>query len=112
MQSEAADATASIAAPMSGRSEISSSGDLGRWGTIAGIGATGGGALIPLAGARLGLNESMRKFLTGSRIEQLNLPAQFMRTLRQLGVSSIDEIEDPVMKNQIVKQVEAGFAAQ
>jgi hypothetical protein len=49
----------------------------------------------------------MRKFLTGSRIDQLNLPAQFMRTMRQLGVSSIDEIEDPVMKQQTVQQAEA-----
>jgi hypothetical protein len=70
------------------------------------------GAAVPLLAGRSAINESMRKFLTGSRVEQGNLPAWLNRLMRQAGVSTIDEIPDPVLKQQVVSGIEQELAAQ
>lgn len=111
MQKEADTATNSLANVMSGRSEISVGEDIGKWGTLLGVGASGGGALIPLAGARAGLNEGMRKFLTGTAMHDLKLPAHVERMMRNAGVSRIDQIEDPVYRRQVVDAVESELGA-
>ena len=90
------------------RSQISVGKDIGKWGTALGIGATG---VVPglavLGGTRAMLNEGMRKFLTGAPLGEFKLPARIARMMRQAGVSSIDQIEDPVFKQQVIKEAEA-----
>ena len=51
------------------------------------------------------LTEPMRKFLTGTPLSEFKLPDRVARSLRQAGVSYIDDIKDPVFKNAIEQEI-------
>jgi len=89
MQGEAADATSTIGKVLQPRSEVSSAGDLGKWGTILGVAANPVAALA-LPASKLLINDPVRKALTSAPTVGGDAVA---RALRQLGVTYQDGSE-------------------
>lgn len=107
LQPDADAATATIQKVMPGRSGASPAADYVPWATMLGVAGTGGAAAIPIAVASAFMSEPIRKALTGTPIMTSKATEAIARALRNAGVSRIDELNDPVLRNQVNSAVES-----